>query len=298
MPEEDKPFKFSELSKEAQERAIDKFRNKYYERLFDQIDADFLTEQFKQDLDDHYGLGEGLKVGWSLGYSQGDGVCFWGQIDVEKFLKTQKQWKKFGILAPVVNATIKHSGHYCHWNSMSIETELTGDAYSLLTPGELKQYESWNLRNEDIDYENQKRKTQYQRALKDPLYQYEQRLSEWKIKRGTGVKAWIPDPPPQPPTSIEVPEPPKLLPEPVMPKRLKRAIEWAEEQWTQIETTLANEFENYLDERIKEISRELEKNGYAEIDYHSSDECIREELENSPSYADLEFNEDGTFYED
>lgn len=296
MPEEDKPYKFSELSKRAQETAIEEFRKEHDDRLFDQTDASFLTDLFKQDLDDRYGLGQNMEVGWSLGYCQGDGVCFWGPVNVAKFIKTEQIWKRFGILARVINTTIKHSGHYCHYNSMSVETELTGDAYSLLTPPEFKQWEAFNLRKDHVDWENEGRKALYQRALKDPLYEYERRRKQWEAKRGTGVKAWIPDPPPRPPDPGEVPEPPELLPDPVMPKRLERAIEWAEEQWTRIETTLANEFEKYLDERITEISRELEKMGYSEIEYHSSDEYIREELENSPSYEDLEFNEDGTFY--
>lgn len=38
------------------------------------------------------------------------------------------------------------------------------------------------------------------------------------------------------------------------------------------------EFECYLSEKVKEISDELEKSGYAEIDYRYSDERIRQEL--------------------
>lgn len=38
------------------------------------------------------------------------------------------------------------------------------------------------------------------------------------------------------------------------------------------------EFEEYLSERVKEISRELEKSGYAEIEYQTSEETIRNDL--------------------
>ena len=46
------------------------------------------------------------------------------------------------------------------------------------------------------------------------------------------------------------------------------------------------ELESYLSEKIKEISDELEKSGYGEIDYRHSDEVIRQEL-----------NERGDLYE-
>lgn len=38
------------------------------------------------------------------------------------------------------------------------------------------------------------------------------------------------------------------------------------------------EFEEYLSERVKEISRELDKSGYAEIEYQTSEETIRNDL--------------------
>ena len=41
---------------------------------------------------------------------------------------------------------------------------------------------------------------------------------------------------------------------------------------------LREEFEEYLDEKVKEISRELEKSGYAEIEYRYSQDAIRDEL--------------------
>ena len=41
---------------------------------------------------------------------------------------------------------------------------------------------------------------------------------------------------------------------------------------------LREEFEDYLDDKVQQISRELEKSGYAEIEYHCSNEAIREEL--------------------
>ncbi len=41
---------------------------------------------------------------------------------------------------------------------------------------------------------------------------------------------------------------------------------------------LREEFEDYLDEKVEEISRELEKSGYAEIEYVHDENTIRDEL--------------------
>ena len=41
---------------------------------------------------------------------------------------------------------------------------------------------------------------------------------------------------------------------------------------------LRKNFEEYLAERVKEISRELEKSGYAEIEYRYNEDAIRDEL--------------------
>ncbi len=41
---------------------------------------------------------------------------------------------------------------------------------------------------------------------------------------------------------------------------------------------LRENLEEYLNERVKEISRELEKSGYAEIEYRHDEGTIRDEL--------------------
>jgi hypothetical protein len=51
------------------------------------------------------------------------------------------------------------------------------------------------------------------------------------------------------------------------------------------------ELESYLSEKIKEISSELEKSGYSEIDYRHSDEVIRQELNDRENL----YEKDGTF---
>lgn len=53
---------------------------------------------------------------------------------------------------------------------------------------------------------------------------------------------------------------------------------------------LREDFQTYLAEKVKEISRELEKSGYAEIEYRHSEETVREEL---PEREHL-YEKDGT----
>ncbi|HRH45205.1 MAG TPA: hypothetical protein PKY82_26440 [Pyrinomonadaceae bacterium] len=176
---------FDELSAEAQEYAI--FSERENGERFDWDDAQFLTEDFKMQLAE-YGF-EGLEVYWSLGYCQGDGVAFYGNVDNENLKDKDRQAEKLINRLEAagdeisIEITGKH-GHYHHWNSMSVE----------------------------IDYESE-------------------------------------------------------TDEEDLPSRLKIAHPvWRES------------LDGYLDEKVKEISRELEKCGYAEIEYRHSDEIIRQEL--------------------
>ncbi len=73
-------YRFEELNKAAKEAAREWFR-KVYE--WDSYDSDMLTEQFEQDLESQYGM-SGMKVWWSLGSCQGDGVAFEGEPNIEE----------------------------------------------------------------------------------------------------------------------------------------------------------------------------------------------------------------------
>jgi hypothetical protein len=53
--------------------------------------------------------------------------------------------------------------------------------------------------------------------------------------------------------------------------------------------TLINHLQDHLDEAVKDISRKLEKTGYAEIEYHQSEEMAKEMLED----GGYRFDEDG-----
>ena len=70
---------FSELSKEAQDFAVENEKNSG--TRFDDDNAAFLTEDFQNQLAEK-GF-EAVKVFWSLGYCQGDGVAFYGRVYTE-----------------------------------------------------------------------------------------------------------------------------------------------------------------------------------------------------------------------
>jgi len=74
-------YRFHELPEDVQERLIEKKRE---EAFSDYFITESISEMFDSFLDDLFGKdGHEIKdVYWSLGYSQGDGVGFHGQIDL------------------------------------------------------------------------------------------------------------------------------------------------------------------------------------------------------------------------
>lgn len=75
-------YSFDELSPEAKEHALDKYR---YWNTEDNAWSEFMEEDLKKQLE-HMGF-DGVEIAYSLGYSQGDGACFTaGSVDVPKFL--------------------------------------------------------------------------------------------------------------------------------------------------------------------------------------------------------------------
>jgi hypothetical protein len=111
-------YKFEELSPKARERAI----KDHGEFLRDMFDVEMLTDDFKYQLEE-----QGLptdQVYWRLGYSQGDGVGFYGKVDLKKFLAVR------GIAMPegltemgedfeqvYVFSIEKINSYYDHYNS-------------------------------------------------------------------------------------------------------------------------------------------------------------------------------------
>ena len=72
-------YEFHELSSDQKVRAIELYKVKYAEVLFDDADAQYLKESMEL-LAEEKGYPE-LKAEFSLSYSQGDGVRFTGELD-------------------------------------------------------------------------------------------------------------------------------------------------------------------------------------------------------------------------
>ena len=72
---------YGELSEAAKARARDDWREKGW--TWDQWDFEQLTEFFKQELEEEWGIDE-AEVSWSLGYCQGDGVSFTASLNLDK----------------------------------------------------------------------------------------------------------------------------------------------------------------------------------------------------------------------
>lgn len=69
-------------------------------------------------------------IEWSLGYSQGDGVAFYGTVDVEVYCRHEGILRRMRpLLAADVDVAIRRNDyghHYSHWNTMSVDVEYAG----------------------------------------------------------------------------------------------------------------------------------------------------------------------------
>jgi hypothetical protein len=118
-------FKYEELGEKAKKRAKEKYGD-----TFDYSDC--VTSEFECVLQ-QYGYGD-CKLEWSLGYCQGDGVAFYGKVDVEdwwrkrgrtlfskeekrKLLKYYKEDSDLSIA--ICRNSFGH--HYSHYNTMYVE---------------------------------------------------------------------------------------------------------------------------------------------------------------------------------
>ena len=130
---------FDELSETARAFAVSEEQTSG--KLFDWDDAQFLTEDFKQQLAEH-GF-ENVEVYWSLGYCQGDGVAFYGSVWAQDLKQKDEQAKalierleKAGddIAIEITGA----SGYYHHSNSMTVEVEFDSELEDADLPSRLK----------------------------------------------------------------------------------------------------------------------------------------------------------------
>lgn len=285
MPREKivKIYKYDELSKKAKKRAVSDWTSSGNE--FDSHDGELLSESFREILMEH-GFEEGVKVNWSLNSCQGDGVCFSGHVDPEKFAKEdgQSKWK---ALAPHVGiiVTTSHDSRYCHWNSMSVEIERTVSHFLDLIPKKLyMEIEDWEVAQGRIERDYDRNVITVLAARQQPILDWERETAKYNIR--PGVLEWMPDIPVKPePLDIPLPPKPDLEDE---PEEFILAKKDAEEEFVKMEAKLDG-LEEDVKGWVEDLSRELEKIGYEEIEYRSSEEAVRETFEAN----DFEFYEDG-----
>lgn len=115
-------FSITELDEKAQEKAVDYLRDLDYFGA----ETDDIESMFKERLEE-YGLPT-EQVEFSLGHRQGDGVAFYGDIDVEKLLKNIGEWDKYAWLVNhyKLSATSTRNSwgsHYSHFNTMDVDME-------------------------------------------------------------------------------------------------------------------------------------------------------------------------------
>jgi hypothetical protein len=121
-------YKFDELSPRAKKKAIEKAQG----YLNENIDTDFITNDFKEALKE-YGLPH-KDIRWRLSNSQGDGVAFYGRIDLEAYIVKNKLKQKFSGIASLIDAgevdivIEKHRGFhmYDHHNTMVVGMDASG----------------------------------------------------------------------------------------------------------------------------------------------------------------------------
>lgn len=131
-----KLYNFSELSKEAQAKAIENWRSKGF--AFDNCSVNILTHKFREELES-YGFDD-VRVEWSLSYCQGDGVAFYGSIDLEKILPKHVDdftkdelrrlyWlnKEFGVSIETVRNSYGY--RYSHANTMDVNIDCDYNIY-------------------------------------------------------------------------------------------------------------------------------------------------------------------------
>jgi hypothetical protein len=134
------PRPYAELPPELQEQARKRWREKGWAR--DELDVERLSEQFVEELAESYGM-EGMKVWWSLGSCQGDGVSFEGEPDIRQMAAVCDDGKGWHAMAcrrlreiidaaqvtafmagcrddPEWRVVIRHEGHYYGWPSMNV----------------------------------------------------------------------------------------------------------------------------------------------------------------------------------
>lgn len=208
-------YKFEELSDNAKKNAIENYRIS----MDWIIESDLITEMFKEKLKNMGYPTDDLE--WRLSYSQGDGVAFYGEVDIDKVIERLKHKgydlnydlyraidsENLAIIARIYRNSFGY--HYSNYNTM--EVEIDGDSIETMM----------EYLYEDLDSDTDEYVDKY-----NEIYNF-------------------------------------LL-----------------------------DLKDCIHSDIKDVSKELEKEGYSDIEYYSSDECIAETL----IANEYKFTEDGVMY--
>ena len=127
ITKEVKIYSYSELSEEAK----NKVRNDYINNL----DSSIFTEQIIEDLREK--RFKNLKPYYSLNYCQGDGICLYGNIELDEITEGLKNifYKNFKLsdykalkkLKEYSQISFNHSGRYYHKYSVDIDIYIDGN---------------------------------------------------------------------------------------------------------------------------------------------------------------------------
>lgn len=124
-------YSVKELTGKAKEAAITAGRTWHNETF----DSDDLTEDLKEHAEEKHGV-IAEECSWRLSNCQGDGVAFYGHINLDALEAKYPEVKKLVEAASMIDNTLIVSSdgknsRYHHWNSMTVEVEADyGHRYS------------------------------------------------------------------------------------------------------------------------------------------------------------------------
>lgn len=117
-------YTYEELSDDAKEKA----RETIGQQNLEWLDSGDLAYMFEQIIEEWGFPSDDIQ--FSLGYSQGDGVAFYGSIDVDTYLRKAKRVTHYKLLKTGVEYwfTLKRNSwgtHYSHHNTMDLVYDAT-----------------------------------------------------------------------------------------------------------------------------------------------------------------------------
>lgn len=126
-------YTIDELTGKAREHAIEEER----QALHENFDVDMLRDVFAERLAEK---GYPTKdIRWSLSYSQGDGLAFYGEVDPEEYLAKNNNAdldkRKVARLQKLIRegdlgisiTKLGGANFYDHWNTMNVEFDVRGE---------------------------------------------------------------------------------------------------------------------------------------------------------------------------